>query len=281
MNHDNRQMRILKELGIGPVWVRREAPTTLTEVAVLAVNVGTGAPHIRSLVASDPAVSGSLPARDARSSALSSRSDLPTQPFDAEIAAMDWRALEAAVSSCTRCQLSRSRIRTVVGSGDRKANWLFVADGPFHDEEMQGEPLVGPTGKLFDEMLRAIDLRRGENIFVTNVVKCRPTTADGTERAASTEEIAACRPYLARQSALLKPVTVVALGKVATSALVASDSTNDMDELRGAVYRYDNLPVVVTYHPANLIRKPLDKAKVWRDLCLAADSYRSAGELGI
>ena len=201
----------------------------------------------------------------------------PQAPDRDEIAVMDWGRLEEAVAGCVRCGLCHGRTRTVFGTGDRKANWLFVGEGPGRNEDLQGEPFVGPAGKLLDTMLRAMDLRRGENAFFANIVKCRPTGADGRDRPPAPEEVAACMPYLERQIALLKPEVIVALGKTAGTALLGLPPDTSLASLRGKVHRRTGLPLVVTYHPAYLLRKPADKAKSWIDLCLAMQAYASGG----
>lgn len=199
-----------------------------------------------------------------------------TVPSDAEIADMDWPALQSAVAACTRCPLCKTRRRTVFGAGDLRARWLLVGEGPGRNEDQQGEPFVGPAGKLLDNMLHAIELRRGENTYIVNVVKCRPTDSSGNDRAPSAEEAAACRPYLDRQIALLQPTTVIALGKVAALSLLGSDPKTPVSALRGVVHRHGAASLVVTYHPAYLLRKPLDKAKSWQDLCLARQATDAA-----
>ena len=203
--------------------------------------------------------------------------DAPGRHTDAEIASMDWPALQKAVSTCTRCDLCRSRNRTVFGVGDPKAQWLFIGEGPGRNEDQQGEPFVGPAGKLLDNMLTAISLRRDHNAFIANVVKCRPIDASGKDRAPSNAEIAACKPYLARQIALIAPEIMVALGKTAAVALLACEPTVAVSALRGVVHHYEKLPLVVTYHPAYLLRTLVDKRKAWEDLCLAMDTHAGAG----
>lgn len=274
--------RMLAELRIGPIWVRREVTT--------ARIAGAGTSLHGSLVASETVLPKSvpLPAPLAAGSAWDAP-PVDTVPMlssapgdsDAMIAAMDWPSLQAAVASCTRCSLCEQRTRTVFGSGDHNAHWLFVGEGPGQNEDQQGEPFVGQAGKLLDNLLAAIALKRTENTFIANVVKCRPVDADGRDRAPSTEEIAACRPYLDRQIALLKPATIVALGKVAAMTLLGSEPKVPLAALRGSVHRLGGIPVVVTYHPAYLLRKPLDKAKSWRDLCLATEAYGNLGELAV
>ena len=192
----------------------------------------------------------------------------------ARIAALDWEAFDADVAACTACGLCRSRNKAVPGVGDRRAEWLFVGEGPGAEEDAKGEPFVGQAGKLLDGMLAALGMRRGENVYIANVVKCRPPNNRTPEPA----EAAACRPYLERQIALIRPKLIVALGKSAATLLLGSDAT--IASLRGRSLRYGETPLVVTYHPAYLLRSLPDKAKAWEDLLFArriASSVPSAG----
>ena len=181
----------------------------------------------------------------------------------ARIAALDWEAFDADVAACTACGLCRSRNKAVPGVGDRRAEWLFVGEGPGAEEDAKGEPFVGQAGKLLDGMLAALGMRRGENVYIANVVKCRPPNNRTPEPA----EAAACRPYLERQIALIRPKLIVALGKSAATLLLGSDAT--IASLRGRSHRYGETPLVVTYHPAYLLRSLPDKAKAWEDLLFA------------
>lgn len=201
---------------------------------------------------------------------------VPGKPSAAEIARMDWDALESAVSICTKCRLCETRTRTVFGTGDRRAKWLFVGEGPGYNEDLQGEPFVGPAGKLLDNMLAAMDLRRGENAYIANVVKCRPTGDNGRDRPPAPDEAASCLPYLERQIALIQPDVIVALGKSAALALLKAAPDTPVSRLRGQVHRYADVPLIVTYHPAYLLRSPEEKGKAWRDLCLAMATHADA-----
>jgi DNA polymerase len=196
-----------------------------------------------------------------------------TAPSADDIANMDWEQLKESVSGCVKCGLCRTRTQTVFGVGDEKANWLFIGEGPGYNEDLKGEPFVGMAGKLLDNMLLAMDLRRGENAYIANIVKCRPTDANGRDRPPAPEEVAACLPYLRRQIDLIRPVIIVALGKTAALSLLNLDADTPVSRIRGKVHRYADLPLVVTYHPAYLLRNPADKKKVWMDLCLAMSSY--------
>jgi uracil-DNA glycosylase family 4 len=182
---------------------------------------------------------------------------------ETRIAALEWRDFAADVDACTACGLYRGRRRSVPGVGDPNAEWLFVGEGPGAEEDAKGEPFVGQAGKLLDSMLAALGLARGANVYIANVVKCRPPGNRTPEPA----EAAACRPYLDRQVALLRPRIIVALGKSAATTLLDVDAT--IGSLRGRVHDYGGVPLVVTYHPAYLLRNLPDKAKAWEDLLLA------------
>jgi DNA polymerase len=179
------------------------------------------------------------------------------------IGEMDWDALDAAIKSCTRCELAKSRTQAVPGIGDHHAEWLFVGEAPGANEDRQGEPFVGDAGKLLDAMLAAIGLARGKNVYIANVLKSRPPG----NRDPKPEEVAACLPYLERQIELIQPKLIVALGRFAAQNLLVTDTA--IGKLRGCVHQYRGVPLIVTYHPAYLLRNSLDKAKVWEDLVLA------------
>jgi len=155
--------------------------------------------------------------------------------------------------------------------GDPRADWLFVGEAPGADEDAKGEPFVGQAGRLLDSMLAALGIARGERVYIANVLKCRPPG----NRAPEPGETEACRPYLDRQIALIEPKVVVALGKSAATVLLGVDAT--ISSLRGRVHRYGGVPLIVTYHPAYLLRNLPDKAKAWEDLLLARRTLREAG----
>ena len=177
-------------------------------------------------------------------------------------AAVDWDALKAQVVDCTRCKLCKTRTNTVFGVGNDQADLMVVGEGPGADEDASGEPFVGRAGKLLDEMLKSIDRARSRNVFIANVVKCRPPG----NRDPEPEEVQACRSYLDQQIAHVKPRLIVALGRVAAQRLLGSDEP--LARLRGPLHRYGTAgtPVFVTYHPAYLLRSPKEKAKSWDDL---------------
>ncbi|KAF0169409.1 MAG: DNA polymerase bacteriophage-type [bacterium] len=168
-----------------------------------------------------------------------------------------------AVRACTRCPLSASRTQGVPGVGDRAAEWLFIGEAPGGDEDRQGEPFVGQSGKLLDAMLAGIGLQRERNVYIANIVKSRPPG----NRDPNPDEVAACLPYLERQIDLIQPRLIVVLGRIAAQTLLVTDTP--IGKLRGHVHQYRGVPMVVTYHPAYLLRSPADKAKSWEDLLLA------------
>lgn len=192
----------------------------------------------------------------------------------ADIAALDWDGLTAAVQTCTRCGLHGGRKQGVVGVGDRQADWLIVGEAPGAEEDRLGEPFVGQAGQLLDAMLAAIQLKRGENVYIANVLKSRPPN----NRDPQPDEVAACLPYLARQVELIQPRIILALGRFAAQSLLGSEVA--ISRLRGGVHRYQGVPLVVTYHPAYLLRNPADKAKVWEDLCLARRTLLAGAAAG-
>ncbi|PUA18525.1 uracil-DNA glycosylase family protein [Glaciimonas sp. PCH181] len=303
MNISTRRTTFLEECGVGPLWVRRYAVpyqeivqieyAPLETVAPLVPVVATVEPITPTVVtpvlSQIPAVDDMMTAWDNAPSSVPAvivaapKLDLHNAAADAvalkaNIATMDWRQLKAAVAECTQCGLCHGREHTVFGVGDESAKWLFIGEGPGREEDRQGEPFVGPAGKLLDNMLASVGVKRGENAYIANIVKCRSTDDNGRDRTPSAEEVAACLPYLQRQIALIQPTVLVALGKTAALSLLALDPTTPVSTLRGTVHRYAGLPLVVTYHPAYLLRKPSEKAKAWDDLCLALRCYAPAAE---
>jgi len=195
--------------------------------------------------------------RDAAAAAAADTS-LPETPVSD-----DWDGLRAAVAACTRCRLHEGRTQTVFGVGSPDADWMIIGEAPGAEEDRRGEPFVGRAGKLLDEMLRAIGQRR-DSVFIANILKCRPPN----NRDPKPDEAAACRPYLQRQIAMVRPQIILAVGRIAAQQLLGTD--DPVGRLRGRVHRLDDTPVVVTYHPAYLLRSPTQKRKAWDDLCLAA-----------
>lgn len=263
---DARQRAMLAEMGI-PLWAPPRARRT-PPVAPPA------SPPQRVRVAQPPAAAAPatvpLPVPVSTPAAASER--LPDG-----IPGMDWVELEAAVAACRACGLCQGRTQTVFGVGDRQADWMVVGEAPGREEDRLGEPFVGQAGKLLDNMLAAIGLSRRagaqsgvagggrplRGVYIANVVKCRPPNNRNPEP----EEIAACEPYLKRQIALVQPRIILAMGRIAVHSLLKTDAP--IGRLRGRLHAYEGVPVVVTYHPAYLLRALPEKAKAWQDLCLA------------
>ncbi|WP_175704492.1 uracil-DNA glycosylase [Burkholderia ambifaria] len=194
------------------------------------------------------------------------------RPAATPVAMLDWDTLAARVADCTSCRLCEKRTNTVFGVGDREADWMLIGEAPGENEDKQGEPFVGQAGKLLDNMLQSLALKRGENVYIANVIKCRPPGNRNPEP----DEVARCEPYLQRQVALVKPKLIVALGRFAAQTLLKTDAS--IASLRGRVHTYEGVPVIVTYHPAYLLRSLQDKSKAWADLCLARDTFQQAGD---
>lgn len=176
-----------------------------------------------------------------------------------------WQQLTEEVARCTRCELHRTRTRPVLGVGDRRAQWLVVGEAPGAEEDRRGEPFVGRAGQLLDAMLQAIGLARGRNVYIANILKSRPPG----NRDPAPAEVAACLPYLERQIELIRPRLILAVGRIAMQNLLQTQ--NSLGRMRGQVHTFGGLktPLIVTYHPAYLLRKPEDKRKAWEDLKFA------------
>jgi len=178
-----------------------------------------------------------------------------------------WEDLQAEVVACQSCPLHRTRTQTVFGVGDRQASWMVIGEAPGEQEDLQGEPFVGRAGLLLNEMLRAIGLQR-EQVYIANILKCRPPG----NRDPQADEVAACESFLQRQLTLLRPRLILAVGRIAAQQLLKT--TTPIGKLRGSVHDYQGVPLVVTYHPAYLLRSPLEKRKAWGDLRLAVQTSR-------
>jgi uracil-DNA glycosylase len=276
----NRDEAVLRELNLYPLWKLRKQAVAAPEAPSPQDSVHTTEPET-----------------------IAAESAVPATAKDRVqvIGELGWSELKAMVRDCTACKLRAGCTQTVFGVGDEKADWLFVGEGPGADEDALGEPFVGQAGKLLDNMLVSIKLKRGRNAYIANIVKCRPPG----NRAPEPDEIATCLPYLRRQIALIKPKLIVALGKTAATCLLGRDAT--IASLRGKVLDYRApatgaeethgdessrlpplphqtasprragaaTPLIVTYHPAYLLRTPMDKAKAWQDLCLAVETMKS------
>jgi DNA polymerase len=195
--------------------------------------------------------------------------EAPSAPSPA-VSGGAWEALHAEVLHCTRCSLHAGRTQGVVGVGNPQADWMVIGEAPGAEEDRRGEPFVGRAGQLLDAMLRAIGLNRTENVYIANVLKSRPPN----NRDPRPEEVAACLPYLRRQIELVRPRLLLAVGRIAAQNLLATEES--LSRLRGRMHRFGelNTPLVVTYHPAYLLRNPADKRKAWEDLKFARSVFR-------
>lgn len=196
-----------------------------------------------------------------------------------DTAGMDWPVLTAAVAACQACGLSQGRTQTVFGVGSTRAHWMVIGEAPGEQEDLTGEPFVGAAGQLLDQMLRAAHLTRNDDpaldprqqVYIANTLKCRPPRNRNPERS----EMERCEPFLVRQIELVQPKVILAMGRFAVQALLRTEEA--IGKLRGRVHRYQGVPLIVTYHPAYLLRNLPDKAKAWEDLCLALDTMEALG----
>lgn len=265
MRLTRRQM--LDEMGLSPQWVLRAR----AESAGIPAHAGAAMDEAQDALDEARNESDAAFALPESAPAAAPGGALPDN--GGAIAGMDWPQLRRAIAACRLCSLCAKRKQAVPGVGDEHADWLFIGEGPGAEEDARGEPFVGQAGRLLDAMLAAIDLKRGENVYIANAVKCRPPG----NRTPAVEEMAACWPYLQRQIELLRPKLIVLLGKAAVVAVLGE--ARSLASMRGHVlnYRQDDLeiPVIVTYHPAYLLRNLPDKAKAWEDLCRARTLMRS------
>lgn len=193
---------------------------------------------------------------------------VPEADRAARIAQLDWTELAREVAACTACGLCRTRKQTVFGVGDVAADWMIVGEAPGAEEDARGEPFVGQAGRLLDNMLAAIGLNRHEGVYIANVLKCRPPG----NRNPAPDEVAQCLPFLEHQIDLVHPALIVAMGRAAAQTLLGTEAS--IASLRGRLHRHRGVPLIVTYHPAYLLRTPADKAKAWEDLCFARACMR-------
>ncbi len=284
----------LEELGLAPMWVRRGMRPSVATTA--SADAAGNASASKAADAADPP--SSLQAQASREAGMSARDRQPPAGADepawlddvsveppvhtrtnriaadaradtgTDVATLDWDALSARVAACERCRLCEKRTNTVFGVGDRNADWMLIGEAPGENEDRLGEPFVGQAGKLLDNMLRSLTLARDTNVYIANVIKCRPPGNRNPEP----DEVARCEPYLQRQVSLVKPKVIVALGRFAAQSLLKTQAS--ISSLRGRVHEYEGVPVIVTYHPAYLLRSLPDKAKAWADLCLARDTWQ-------
>jgi uracil-DNA glycosylase len=243
---------VLDEMGLSPQWTLREPSTARRSEKKPVPKRSVPTPVEEKIAAAAPI------------------SDADRAP---QIAQMGWDELLQSIAACRACGLCTQRKQVVPGVGDQKADWMFIGEGPGAEEDERGEPFVGQAGKLLDAMLAAIDLKRGEDVYIANAVKCRPPG----NRTPEAPEMAACLPYLKRQIALIQPKLIVLLGRAAAHSVLGVETS--LSSLRGKPLTFGNdkqvVPVVVTYHPAYLLRTLPDKSKAWEDLCHARSLMRT------
>ncbi|QYG06823.1 uracil-DNA glycosylase family protein [Janthinobacterium sp. PAMC25594] len=282
----SRSAVFLDEMGVGPLWRLRQgaAPEVVdisveaaveVDVAVAAPVVEMAAPVVEVLaeVQVVEAVEAAVPAAAPDDTAWFDDAPAPApvkQLSDADIAALDWDGLTAAVAKCARCDLCKTRKGVVMGRGDRQGDWLMLASSPSRLEEREGRALPGEQGKLLDNMLKAIAVDAGRDVYITHLLKCRPLDETGQERLPTEAESAACRPYFERELALLQPRTIVTLGSMAAAGINPGEKP-----VRGTVRQLGNASVVATFHPEQLLQDGTGKAKAraWVDLCLAKSTH--------
>ena len=264
-----RQQALLREIGVR-VWsapLPAAQPPSTGASATVAERESSPVPSVAAAAARLPPA---LPAP------AGVRAPPASPAMRGDVAALDWQALRTAVADCRACALCESRTQPVFGTGHEQAHWMVVGEAPGEQEDLQGEPFVGPSGQLLDRMLAALQLTRAadgpeppsQRVYIANTLKCRPPR----NRNPTPQEMAQCEPFLQRQIELLQPRLILAMGRFAVQALLRSDEP--IGKLRGRVHRYHGVPLVVTYHPAYLLRNLPDKAKAWADLCLAAQVAR-------
>lgn len=261
----DRNEAVLRELNLYPQWALRAAPVLAT-VAPQEQVASPAAPA--SAAEAEHAYAAYVAMEAAREEAR-----LPVEVVEAAAAfraASNWPELKQQVRACQRCDLRAGCQQTVFGGGDEQADWMFIGEAPGVQEDEHGEPFVGEAGRLLDNMLAAIRLKRGQAVYIANVVKCRPPE----NRSPDAAEAARCLPYLARQIELVQPKLIVLLGKVVARSVLGEEGA--LDDLRGVLHDYQGIPVVVTYHPAYLLRRPTAKAQAWQDLCFAVDVMQQA-----
>ena len=277
---DDRQRAMLAEMGVRVWWpstpaepaaqampaapAPEAAPAVASTVAPLSA--GATAPMAASTAAA-PAVVPKPPQAASVRPAAAPVPVLTTRPLADGVDRMDWTTLQATAAACQACDLCAQRKKSVFGVGDQQAQWMVIGEAPGEQEDLQGEPFVGQSGQLLDNMLKAVGLSRqaqGEGgVYIANAIKCRPPGNHNP----TPQELATCAPYLARQVALVQPQIILLMGRFAVQSVL--QTTEPIGKLRGQVHTYQGVPVVVTYHPAYLLRNPADKAKAWADLVLA------------
>ena len=283
MRWSERQVAMLGEMGIRlwtPPAAAPDEPVSSEVLVEAAVPIPASVPP----AAARPAARGSAIPQSKPPSAQPEGATAVLRNRPAGIEAMDWESLRETVAACTACKLCRGRTQTVFGVGHPRAHWMIVGEAPGEQEDLQGEPFVGKSGQLLDNMLRALGLGRradapgadrdtvgdpARQVYIANTLKCRPPGNRNPEP----DELAQCEPFLVRQIQLVQPRIILAMGRFAVQSLLRTNEP--IGRLRGRVHRYHDVPLVVTYHPAYLLRNLEDKARAWDDLCLAAETAAS------
>jgi len=262
---DSRRAVLIEEMGLGPVWRLRGREAEEAAEPVQAEARTTMAPA--SNIGAAPAARSAPAARGAGVPSSSSPSPVPMAVPSGEreraILMKSWPELQQAVAECTACGLCKTRRNTVFGVGDESAQWMIVGEAPGAEEDARGEPFVGQAGRLLDSMLAALKLGRADNVYIANVLKCRPPGNRNPEPV----EVAQCSPHLVRQLELIRPKLILAMGRFAAQTLLNTEAS--IASLRGKLHEYKGVPVIVSYHPAYLLRNLPDKAKAWEDLVFA------------
>jgi DNA polymerase len=292
-----RDEAFLAEMGIGPMWTLRSVTAEPADDAVEAAGAPEeSAPEPAAQDAAQAAVPQAAAAVPAAAAAWDDKHHAPVTAkapawndnavadsaaaaaaADEDIASMDWAQLRAAIASCTRCGACKEGHKPVSGAGAQQARWFVVAGASTAADEQAAQPLAGDTGKLLDNMLAAVGLSREQDAYVTNLVKCRPMSAKGGDRAPTAEEAMACRPYLERELALTGAGTVLTLGQIAADGLLGKPLSEPLAGSRGAVHELNGVPLVATLHPGELLRRGADKALAWADLCRARAARARSG----
>jgi uracil-DNA glycosylase len=275
---DDRQRAMLAEMGVRVWWPQSPATTEAAPVAAVATPVSVVPAPVAASVSADAgaarpraaqpvAPAPVSPAPVARPALATPVPAVPIKPLAEGVDRMDWAALQETAAACQACDLCAQRKKSVFGVGDPQAPWMVIGEAPGEEEDQAGEPFVGQSGQLLDNMLKAVGLSRkaqGEGgVYIANAIKCRPPGNHNP----TPQELASCAPYLARQVALVQPKIILLMGRFAVQSVL--QTTEPIGKLRGQVHSHQGVPVVVTYHPAYLLRNPADKAKAWADLVLA------------
>jgi DNA polymerase len=282
-----RDIAFLAEMGIGPLWqLRAPVPAeaepqplvAAEDEAAVAARAGPAAVQAPSAAAPlpppPPPMRIAAPAAAWAPAPVAAKAPSIDTP---DVSSMGWTELRAAISACTRCSACREGNKKVLGAGAPEAAWFVAAGAASAADEAAGEPLAGDAGKLLDNMLAAVDRSRERDVYVTNLIKCRPAGPNGADRAPTAEQAAACRPYLDRELVLSGAATMLSLGQIAANALLGKPLQEPLAGARGSVHEVDGVPMVATLHPAELLRRGADKALAWADLCRAKAAHARSG----